>query len=179
MRKIDTGAVARHVADAAFGKPLVQNNLRGMVVEAMIDLVLPSGWRWVSLDWAAWDFEHADGTRLEIKQSSAKQTWSPPKLLSDRRFDIAPRTGRWDGADWIADPGRFAHMYTFGDHPVADETADHRDPMQWDFYVVPTVDLPPSARSISIKSVRTLVPPCTIDELPERVEAVRSGRSAD
>jgi hypothetical protein len=38
--------VRRHASGAAFGRPLVQNNLRAVFVEAMVDLALPDSWRW-------------------------------------------------------------------------------------------------------------------------------------
>lgn len=51
--------VAAAVA-AAFGRPLVQNNLRAMLIEAMINAVLPDTWRWTSADWAECDFKRSD-----------------------------------------------------------------------------------------------------------------------
>src|ERR1700753_2114891 len=88
--------VQRIAAESAFGRPLIQNNLRAIVVEAMVDLAISTDWRWCSGDWAAWDFEHTDGTRLEVKQSAAQQTWSAPKVANAPRFDIAHRQGRYE-----------------------------------------------------------------------------------
>jgi hypothetical protein len=171
-RKERVEAVQRHAATSAFGRPLIQNNLRALVVEAIVDLALPEGWRWCSADWAAWDFEHADGTYLEVKQSAARQTWAAPRNPSPPRFDIAHRKGRWDGAAWIAEPGRYAHIYVFGHHPISDDTADHRDPAQWRFYVVAAGDLP-AAQSVSLRSLQALVQPCRFEGLAERAEALR------
>jgi hypothetical protein len=170
-------AVQRHVAASAFGRPLIQNNLRSMVLEAMVDLALPEEWLWCSGDWAPWDFQHPDGTYLEIKQSSARQTWIAPPVPSPPRFDVAHRKGRYDGAIWIAEPGRYAHVYVFGYHPVLDDTADHRDPMQWLFYVVATADLP-VARSVSLRRLEALTPPCGYQELGPQIEALRLSRLA-
>jgi hypothetical protein len=146
-----------------------------MVLEAMVDLALPDEWRWCSGDWAAWDFEHSDGARLEIKQSAGRQTWAAPPAPSQPRFDIAHRQGRYDGALWIAEPGRYAHLYVFGYHPILDDTADHRDPLQWLFYAVATADLP-VARSVSLRRLDTLVRPCRYEELAGRVEELRLSR---
>nr|MEA2797746.1 hypothetical protein [Phenylobacterium sp.] len=170
---IDT--VQKHAASSAFGRPLVQNNLRAMVVEAIVDLALPDGWRWCSGDWAAWDFEHADGTYLEVKQSAAQQTWAAPTIPTQPRFDIAHRQGRWDGAVWIAEPGRFAHIYVFAHHPVVGDTADHRDPLQWRFYVVPTTDLP-VARTVSLTRLKTLTRAHGFEELASGIEETRLTR---
>jgi hypothetical protein len=164
--------VQQRAFDAAFGRPVIQNNLRAIVVEAIVDLALSNGWRWCSQDWAAWDFEHDDGSRLEVKQAAAKQTWQAPARPSAPRFDIAERTGRWEGSVWIAEPGRNAHIYVFAHHPIVDETADQRDPRQWRFYVIETAKLP-SARTISLQAVERLTPPSTFDELRDRAEMVR------
>lgn len=170
-----TKAVERHAAHAAFGRPLVQNNLRAVVVEAIVDMALPADWRWCSADWAGWDFEHADGTRLEVKQSAARQTWTAPKYPAQRRFDVAFRRGRWEGSVWVDEPGRHAHLYLFADHPVADDTADHRDPTQWLFYVVNASDLP-LARTVSLNRVGLLAQPCRHGELASCVERLRLSR---
>jgi hypothetical protein len=170
-----TEAVLRHAAGSAFGRPLVQNNLRAVVVEAMVDLALPEDWRWCSADWAGWDFEHADGTRLEIKQSAARQTWAAPRNPGQRRFDVAPRQGRWEGSVWIEEPGRHAHLYLFADHSVADDTADHRNPTQWVFYAVAASELP-VARTVSLKRIELLTKPCRYAELAAVIERLRSDR---
>jgi len=168
-------AVERHAAHAAFGRPLIQNNLRAVVVEAMVDLALPAGWRWCSADWAGWDFEHADGTRMEVKQSAARQTWAAPKRPGQRRFDVAFRQGRWEGSVWVDEPGRHAHLYLFADHPVADESADHRDPAQWLFYAMKANELPQTA-SLSLSRLSALAQPSGYDELAETIERLRLNR---
>jgi len=45
--------------------------------------------------WSGWDFERIrDKSRLEVKQSAARQAWSVPRNLRTRgTFDIAARTG--------------------------------------------------------------------------------------
>ena len=83
------------VVDARYGKPLINNAHRADYVEAMVSLALAEHWRLVSRDWdwAPWDLERADGVRLEVKQSSAVQSWSSHAPQENPRFDIAPRTG--------------------------------------------------------------------------------------
>ena len=163
--------VVARVSDAAFGRPLVTNILRGQLVEAMLALVLEPEWLWCAADYSGWDFERAsDGLRLEVKQSSFRQTWAPPahgKIRSS--FDIRPRSGRWEGAQFIQEPGRSAQIYVFGYHGVADDTADHRCPDQWEFYVIPTSILPPIAR-LSLSSVRALATPVSIRDVPTAIK---------
>jgi hypothetical protein len=166
--------IVARAADAAFGRPLIVNNLRGLVVEVIVDSVLSSEWIWCAGDWAGWDFEHADGTRVQVKQSAAKQSWTArPKQASSPRFDISSSTGHWEeGAKWVASPGRLAHIYLFAYHPILEDTADHRDPAQWTFYVVPTPDLP-VAKTISLARIAQLSDSLRIDAVAPALETAR------
>lgn len=147
--------VIAKVSQVAFGKPLVTNVLRGHVAEAIIALALEPEWNWCSADYAGWDFERADGFRLEVKQSAAMQSWSTGKP-SKPVFDVAARTGYWEsGTEWIAKEGRPAHLYVFAHHGVFGDHADHRDPAQWEFYVVPTSALP-DVKQISLSRIRPM-----------------------
>jgi len=121
---VDRAAVVRRAADAAFGRPLVTNSLRGLLVEAMIAATLEPHWHWCGSDWRSWDFGRGDGLRLEVKQSSYRQTWDPPAHgRISPSFDIRERTGRYEGAVFIEEPGRAADVYVFAYHGVRDETA--------------------------------------------------------
>jgi len=147
--------VIAKVSQVAFGKPLVTNVLRGHVAEAIIALALEPEWNWCSADYAGWDFERADGFRLEVKQSAAMQSWSTGKP-SKAVFDVAARTGYWEsGTEWIGKAGRPAHLYVFAHHGVFGDHADHRDPAQWEFYVVPTSALP-DVKQISLSRIRPM-----------------------
>ena len=157
-----------------FDKPLIQNNLRGLYVEHMVALLLGSGWNMVSADWAPWDVEHMDGIRLEVKQSAAKQTWTSEDLKPQRnpRFSIRAPKGSYEGKDWIVSSGRLADMYVFAWHATADQSADHRNPEQWMFYVVKSEALP-NQGTIGLSSVKGIAAPLRSDELRDAVEKVR------
>lgn len=165
-------AIRTMACRAAFGSALITNNFRGLVAEAIVASVLSARWQWCSADYAGWDFERSDGVRLEVRQSASKQTWAKsngrPSLCS---FDIRSRLGRYEGADWFAEPGRYAHLYVFAHHWVADDSADHCDPRQWRFFVVPTHSLPAFKR-IGLASLGKLAGPRTYDELAASIEAV-------
>ncbi len=169
----DAQAVVQHAAEAVFGKPLVNNVFRSIIVEAIIDLALDSEWEWCSGDWSAFDFQHKDGTRLEVKQSAARQSWSPSTLTRPRpAFDIAPRTGYWiEGSSWVQSEGRNADIYVFAYHPQSGEDSDHRNPIQWEFYGIAAKDLPPQ-RTISLGRLRALTRPVNFTGLKTLVDSV-------
>jgi len=162
------GDVIAKVSQVAFGKPLVTNVLRGHVAEAIIALALEPEWSWCSADYAGWDFERADGLRLEVKQSAAMQSWSTGKP-SKAIFDVAARTGYWEaGTEWIAMAGRPAHLYVFAHHGIYGDDADHRDPSQWQFYVTAARDLP-DAKQIGLSSITRLTSPVPVAALADKV----------
>lgn len=151
-----------------FGKPLVTNVYRAVIVEAIVDAAL-SDWSWCSADYASCDFKHPDGRRLEVKQSALKQSWESARV-SVPSWDIKPRTGYWkDGVEWISQPGRNADIYVFALHTVTDDTADHRDSYQWVFYVVPTKALPNTKR-LSLAALKKIAQPVPVQQLAQSVE---------
>ena len=143
-----------------FDVRIIGNQYRSHYVERLVVIGLGDGFEVVSDDWGGWDIEHESGLRIEVKQSAAHQTWTQnlarAKKPAAGSFDIAPRTGYWTnrGATWVSAPGRHADIYIFAWHPIADAAAaDHRDPAQWQFFVVPTVELPERQKTISRKVV--------------------------
>jgi hypothetical protein len=161
---------------AAFGDRLVSNIYRGLVAEIIVGAALGSEWRLCSGDWRGWDFEHASGWRLEVKQSAARQTWTRSRPTTKPIFDIRARAGYFEGADWVPDPRRFAEIYVFAHHPIMDETADHRDPSQWRFHVV-AADQLPVGKTISLVKVVRLADAVRWTELQAAVESIRAARS--
>jgi len=167
--RLNKDEVVATASRVIFGKPLVTNVYRSIVVEAMVAAVLPE-WEWCSADYMSYDFVHPNGTRLEVKQSAMKQTWQT-RNAPRPSWDIAPRTGFWEnGTDWIARPGRNADIYILGLHDVVDATADHRDASQWRFFVIPVSQLP-STKRISLSTARSIADPWGIERLQEAVAA--------
>lgn len=164
-----------NLARRLFDVPLMQNSYRSDYVEEMlISYLRPDGWRHVGGDWAGWDFEHQTGARIEVKQSAALQSWhkQSPKVRT-ARFDIKARTGYWrEGTTWMPTNGRLAHIYIFAWHPVLDTAlADHREPNQWEFFVVPETELPPRA-TVGISRLNR--PPKSIGDVASEVEKLRA-----
>jgi hypothetical protein len=172
--------VRAEASTAAFGQKLITNNLRGLIAEVIVGSALPPEWKWCSADWAGWDFERADGLKLEVKQSAARQTWTGNNVARPTcRFDIKPRKGSYVGADWQPMVGRQAQIYVFAHHFEGGECADHCEPSQWRFFVVPESRLPPSAQTIGLGAIEKLAARCTISELLSAVQTCAKGLSSE
>lgn len=136
-----------------FNTPVMQNNLRGLYMEAMVIELLGSGWRSTGGDWAGWDLQHENETRVEVKQSARMQTWGISK--SAPRFDIKVAGGHYpDGITYVKNSSgeRLADFFIFAWH----EGTDQRVPEQWEFYVVASSDLPKQQKSIGLTGIRKL-----------------------
>lgn len=99
MSPIQTPTIDEIVSTAS-GKPLIENSQRGLIAEIMVAKSLEKvepGWRHTAGDWGGWDFEHRDGTRLEVKQSASRQSWAPPAKPKSAQFSIAAKAGYWRG----------------------------------------------------------------------------------
>jgi hypothetical protein len=166
------------VSARAFGSSVIQNDFRGILAETIIESALGPAWRCCSGDWLGWDFEHSDGTRLEVKQSAARQTWTAPKRPSPPTFDIRSRSGFYVGSEWHPEVGRHAHIYVFAYNPIADTSADHLDPRQWVFYPVPADRLPPN-KTIGLARVASLATAAPWKALFAAVEEVRLERDGN
>lgn len=154
-----------------FGSPFLRNSIRGEWVEEMVAVALEPEWALCAGDWGACDLVQVSGAlRIQVKQSAARQSWhgddSPPPRP---RFSIAHKTGRYEGKQWIAERGRNAEIFIFGWHDRTDPAADHRDPGQWQFFVVPVTELPAHA-TVSLATLRRLADPVSYDDLGRRVE---------
>lgn len=155
---LNSRRIIRRASKSLFGRPLIMNVHRSILVEAMVAEALP-GWRWCSNDYAPWDFIRDDQLKLEVKQSSMLQSWSreaPSENPSPPSWDIAARTRYWTPETGLVQwAGRCAQIYVLGLHPLRDETADHRLPEQWRFFVLAERDLP-DARKLSFVRARAM-----------------------
>lgn len=149
-----------------FDRPIIQNNLRGIYMEQVVSDLLGEEWNLVGSDWAAWDIEHkTNGTRIEVKQSAAKQTWAEDIGKKAKiSFSIKSPKQIWSGTAPRPTNGRPAQIYIFAAHPLFDDRADHRMLDQWEFYVVAEADLP-NQSSISLNPVRKIASNATAEDL--------------
>lgn len=156
-----------------FGQPIIRNDLRGELVEEIVAMALEPDWVLCGGDWAAFDLKQADGLlRMQVKQSAALQSWTLPDAPNPRPcFSIKTKKYRWEGPIRVADAGRHADLSVFGWHDRTDATTDHRDPEQWQFFVVAERDLP-ARETISLSTLRKLVEPVMFHELTRAVGAI-------
>jgi hypothetical protein len=159
-----------------FDRRLIQNDLRGMYVECMVAEILGVSWKSVGENWAAWDLEHEDGTKLEVRQSAARQSWEPPKRgYTSPKFSIRTPSEVWDGAVSVSVDRRQADIYLFAWHEVTSELADHRDVSQWEFFLVPTSALPVQ-KSLGLVAVKRIAVRATASDLVQITDDLRSRR---
>lgn len=162
--------IAAKASVEIFSKRLLTNVHRAIVAEAIVGCALDSDWTWSSGDYASCDFRHKDGHRLEVKQSASLQSWNAKSLLESKcQFDIAERTGAWEGAIWRPQRGRNADIYVFCHHPVVNEQADHRDASQWRFFVT-RADALPLQKSIRLSVLERLIDAVDFSHLGDRVK---------
>jgi hypothetical protein len=161
-----------------FDRALIQNDLRGMYVECMVEELLGDDWKNVGANWAGWDLEHSDGTKLEVRQSAAKQSWEPSKRgYSAPQFSIRKPSMVWNGAVGEVIDCRQADIYLFAWHGVTSELADHRDPDQWEFFLALTSALP-DQKTLGLAAVKRIAVRATAGQLSEIVDDFRGRRQS-
>ena len=190
MENLSPENLSEYLMNRFYGQPLIANVYRGDYVEGLILCALGQGWK-QTFEWGSWDLENAAGVRLEVKQSAALQSWYKQTGVkkSSPSFSITPKTGYYtdstDAAEWVPLPAgervRPADIYVLAWHPGRDpEVADHHNPEQWQFFVVPADNLPPKPpnvkeQKIGLTSVKGLATAVTYDRLAAEVDKVAAG----
>lgn len=157
---------------------LVSNTKRGVLAEYIVSraLGIVDG---ISDEWAPYDLDTPDGTKVEVKSAAFLQSWHQEKL-SSISFQIR-KTRAWDReTNKLSDKAqRHAHVYVFALFSHKDKTTvDPQDVAQWEFYVVPTRVLDErqrSQQSITLQSLRRLAKPIAYGELLDAVREARAG----
>ncbi len=170
--------VVERLLERLYNRRIIDNVDRGVYLQYMIELALQQqdpAWECMT-GWAMWDLEHkSSGSRIEVKQSSTLQTWSSASAVgkSAPRFSVNPTTWFWNNENPTpleTAPQRWADLYIFAYHPEYDEdVADHRLPDQWEFYLLPEQELPPSQKSIGLNPVRIKGQSCSFGALAVEV----------
>lgn len=169
-----SSALIRRLTERLYGSPIIRNDARGELVEEIVATALEPEWQHCATDWASCDLIHsARKIGIQVKQSAARQTWHKANARAPRPcFSIKEKAGRWqDGDRWIEERSRNAEIFIFAWHPGVDGLADHRDPDQWEFYVVLERALPAQS-SISLSRIRQLTEPVRIGGLAVSVRTL-------
>lgn len=120
-------------------------------------MALEPDWTLCGGDWASHDLQHhRSGLKIQVKQAAARQSWDAGKSgRSAPRFAIATKTGRYDGADWIAGRSRNADIFIFAWHGETGADCDHANPEQWTFHIIAEPKLP-TQKSIGLLQIARL-----------------------
>ncbi|GAA3997412.1 hypothetical protein [Sphingomonas humi] len=146
--------IIERLARRLYGSPIVRNSARGELVEEIVATALEPEWQ-LTGDWGECDLKHPSGLRIQVKQSAARQSWHSPGAQPSRgHFSTAYKTGRYESdGSWTSGRSRNADIFIFAWHPLCDEDTDHRDPLQWRFFVIGERALPEQA-SLSLATLR-------------------------
>lgn len=163
---------------------LVSNATRGILAEYLVAQALGVAADGVREEWAAYDLETPDGTRIEVKSAAYIQNWQQPRL-SQISLRVS-KTIRWDRYSnrYGSESKRHADVYVFALLAHKEQqTLNPIDVSQCEFFVLPTVVLDTRERSqhsITLPSLRRLAEPVSFRELPRAVaEAGKVQRCAN
>ncbi len=150
---VSSDAIKKRFLKEAFSDRLMDNTMRGFWCEFMLAEALGSTCKPVGLGWHPWDLQIGDdeeaypkrlriqaknSARLQpwnratgkITQSQYSLTWRQRPYYFDRDFPNVP----------CETEGFMCEVYILCHHPITDlSIADHRDPAQWQFYLLPVV----------------------------------------
>ena len=153
---------------------VVSNATRGVVAEYLVAQALGVAVGNVREEWAAFDLELPNGTRIEVKSAAYIQSWYQ-KELSIISFGVR-KTRAWDKKTntQSEEKRRQADVYVFALLAHTDQnTLDPLDVCQWQFFVLPTVTLDRRERSqesITLPSLHKLTRAITFSEIGSAVE---------
>ena len=165
------------VAERIYGETVLNNAHRGDVVEMIVLAALGEEWEHVGLGWHPWDLQRGKGPlrkRIQVKQTAALQLWGKTRsrVLNLGWKPNAPSYfERYNPGEQIEDEGWFCELFVIGVHDETDKNiANQVDPAQWQFIVVPTRDLEPRTKTMSLTKARSRWKPVVWEELRDKVE---------
>lgn len=155
------------------------NTIRGFLVEFFVAQAIgaPAKGR---VEWAPFDVEGPDGTRVEVKSTAYLQSWSQARRTTPSwTFKSVAASSMWDDALAVevpVDPFERVHAWVFG-LQTCTEPARYQplDTGQWEFRVVPHRQLlatgQKSARISTFDAMGVL--PVSFDDLGEAIRDAR------
>ncbi|MBN2022834.1 MAG: hypothetical protein JW809_08555 [Pirellulales bacterium] len=127
---------------------VVSNATRGRLAEYIVARALGIPTSSVRDEWAAFDLETENGTRIEVKSAAFLQSWHQD-ALSKIVFRVRPsRAWNPDTNQMVSQPARHAQVYVFALLAHRDKTTvDPLNVGQWQFFVLPAKTLNQRTRS--------------------------------
>ena len=158
---------------------LLDNAARGVLAEFLVANALKQTNTEPRHEWVAIDVRTESGLKVEVKSAAYAQTWVQ-KAPSKISFDIAPKKQAWhlekSDPDIFHKPKRVANVYVFC--LLGSPHCREPDPMdlnQWEFYVLPTQELP-CQKTIGLNRLKDLVQGATpYEELACVIEHLGKG----
>lgn len=165
------------VAENMYSDRILNNSHRGDVVEMIVLSALGSDWRLVGLGWHPWDLQRGNGEdriRIQVKHCAALQLWGPTKRLQLNfgwKKKVAEYFFRDNPGEDIESQGWFCDVFVFGLHRDKDkDSADQVDPNQWEFLVIPVIELKEGQNSMVLSEALKRWNPVSWSELAKSVE---------
>jgi hypothetical protein len=163
---------------------LRMNTIRGFLVEFLVAQAVGATAPH-RVEWAPFDVEGADGTRIEVKATAYLQSWVSPKLTTPRwTFATVDSATSWDadsGQEIPIDPLDRADVWVFALQTC--QSPNEYDPLdidRWEFRVVPHVQLfELEQRSTGVSTLDKLgAMPVALDGLADAVKKARNANNA-
>ncbi|MCH8905109.1 MAG: hypothetical protein IIA45_14480 [Bacteroidetes bacterium] len=153
---------------------ILSNVTRGIFAEFLVGTAIGLDPKNIRDEWAAFDLTSKNGIKLEIKSAAYIQSWYQ-KAYSTISFSIKPAK-YWDPETNILSKvsKRHADVYVFCLLKCKDQAII--DPLnldQWEFYVLPTIELDEYERSqssLTLNSLTKLTGSIVYDKLKNAIE---------
>lgn len=153
MMPITSRQIKARMFKEVFERPLMDNSMRGYWCEYMITEALGDKCKMIGAGWHPWDLEIGSSEdefpnriRIQVKNSARLQMWSiETGKLSACQFGLTYRKRPSYFQDYnpgipCEEHGFLCDLYILCLHEEENiDIADHTDPKQWKFYLVPVV----------------------------------------
>jgi len=158
---------------------LRMNTARGFLAEFLVAQAVGSPAP-IRVEWAAYDVEGADGTRIEVKASGYSQSWGGPESKPRYRFKAVNADQQWDeerGEYLAIEAADRVHVWVFALHMARrDQSYDQLDLDSWSFQAVPHAWLLATGQTSAAPTFfeQNGFEPVAWSELGEAVKAART-----
>jgi hypothetical protein len=152
---------------------ILSNATRGRFAEFIVGTAIKIDPLNLRDEWDAFDLTTDDGIKIEVKSAAYIQAWYQ-KNYSTISFSIKP-SKYWDAENNMQakEAKRHADLYVFCVLKHKDQNTINPLKMeQWEFYVVPTIDLDNykrSQHSITLKSLNKVAKPISYPGLQDKI----------